>query len=366
MQLADSSHEVTVITARYKNLPHVEEKGNISIIRIPALRKNPDRCSLVEMASFALSALLFSFRYFIFEKHRFNIVCIFFSIPTGTAALAAWITRQPYVVYLRGSDVPRKEIENMKWLYFFCKPFLRILWKNASSVIAVSQGLADEARKTFVDLKCTVIPNGINLSKFKPIIIRPQSQESQKEIHFMTAGRIRKFKGLQYLIASLPETIRILDSQGIRILIDMYGDGDFLWDLIRLSKTNRSFERICMHGWNDQEKLFDFYSKADVFVQPSLVEGMPNTILEAMAAGLPIIATDVAGSRDLVKDEVNGIVVEPGNSKALSEALIKIASNSQLRYSMSLSSLERIRDFQWPVLAKRHFDIYQQIVSQSG
>ena len=120
-------------------------------------------------------------------------------------------------------------------------------------------------------------------------------------------------------------------------------------------------DKIRFLEYLDEENLIKEYRSSDVFINPSLNEGMPNAVLEAMACALPCVVTDVEGNNELIKDGVNGLVVEAKNPQALSDALKKLIDNSALRKDMG----ERgrgiaVNNFTWNKTAKNIINIAEQ------
>ena len=99
------------------------------------------------------------------------------------------------------------------------------------------------------------------------------------------------------------------------------------------------------------EGLFDVYKKSDIFILPSLTEGFPKTIFEAMAFGVPVIATDVGGISGIIKHEVNGILVKPKSSTGLVDAIDKICFNEDLYYKIIKHGYDTVKRF---TIEKQH------------
>ncbi|MFH1337337.1 MAG: glycosyltransferase family 4 protein, partial [Nanoarchaeota archaeon] len=106
--------------------------------------------------------------------------------------------------------------------------------------------------------------------------------------------------------------------------------------------------------------VIKYLNKADIFVLPSFAEGMSNALLEAIANGLPVIVTDVGGSKELVKN--NGVIIQPGNEEQLKDAIEKLLSNEKLRKQMSKESLEIAKKFTWQNIAKEYENLYRGLI----
>ena len=105
------------------------------------------------------------------------------------------------------------------------------------------------------------------------------------------------------------------------------------------------------------------YHGADVFVLPSFGEGMPNVVLEAMSCGLPVVATAVAGSAELVRDGVNGLLIYPADVPALSQALGRLVGDASMRKSMGKQSRLLAQSYDWALVAERYDNLSKQVLA---
>ena len=116
-------------------------------------------------------------------------------------------------------------------------------------------------------------------------------------------------------------------------------------------------------GWVPRESIVHRYHGADVFVLPSFGEGMPNVVLEAMSCGLPVVATAVAGSAELVRDGVNGLLVPPADVPALSQALARLVGDASMRKSMGKQSRLLAQSYDWAFVAERYDNLSKQVLA---
>lgn len=159
--------EVRILTSAFGALPRREDQDGVTVIRIPVLRRRVDRSSVIEMLSFLASSLLFA--PLVAGRWRPAVTIAYFSLP---CAPAAWLIRQllgvPYVVSLRGGDVPGFLYDGISLYHRLAGPVIGFLWRRAAVVVANSDGLAALARAFAPDVPVAVIPNGVDSAGFHP------------------------------------------------------------------------------------------------------------------------------------------------------------------------------------------------------
>jgi len=264
-------------------------------------------------------------------KH-FDLVHAFFGVPCGYIAMKLGL---PYIVSLRGSDVPfyNKRFYWLDKLVF--KNLSKKIWRKAKAVIVNSQGLKELANTSIPDQKIDIIHNGVDIEEFRPA----EKKEKHEKIQLVSTGRLIKRKGYDYLI----KAINGLDQYELTLI----GNGpekETLAELARESSVNVNF----IGGIGHQE-IPKYLQKADIFILPSLNEGMSNSILEAMACGLSIITTDTGGSDELVGD--NGFIAQKASTLSLREILKKYINDPKLVGKQSKSSRQRAEAMSWGSVA---------------
>lgn len=341
-QMTNSGHQVTVMTSRFGDLPHREQIEGFTVIRIPALRKAADRSNPLEMVSFMLSSMAFMLKL----RRQFDYSIAFFGIPGAPAAwVLKMIDRVPYLVSLRGGDVPGFQPYDLKHFHRLTRPLIRYLWKHAAEVVANSRGLALLAQQTAPHRDIKVIPNGVDTDFFTPAPVLPLNR-------WMFAGRLREQKGLHFLI----EAVALLTPDERRDLkITVVGDGPWREKFLALAEQLR----VCSHfefvGWVSRPDLLAYYQAHGGFILPSLDEGMPNVLLEAMACGLPVIATRIAGNEELVNG--NGWLVQAASAQEISDALrAALADLEQLR-DMGRTSRTLAAGYSWQQVTQRYLEL---------
>ena len=121
---------------------------------------------------------------------------------------------------------------------------------------------------------------------------------------------------------------------------------------------------ISLVGKKTQHEIPLYYNAADMLVLPSLSEGMPNVVLEAMASGLPVIATDVDGTPEIIRNGENGMLIKPRTSASINTAVIKLVNNSKLQRKYAENALMQLKkmDMSWRNAAEEYRQVYNAVL----
>lgn len=193
--------------------------------------------------------------------------------------------------------------------------------------------------------KVHVIPNGVADQYF---ISKKRSLHKKPRLLFV--GRLSYQKNIAQLLDAL-------DGISDQFETTIIGDGELKQQLQAQAKKLK-LKNVKFAGFATGEKLLSYYKQADIFVLPSEREGMPLVLLEAMAAGLPTIATEVTGNKDVIKHNKNGLLVPYGNATALRKALTKLAADKPLYQKMSRAAATMAQSFTWTAVREQFANIY--------
>ena len=341
-QFEKLGHIVTVVTSRFGKFPHKEQTGNITIYRVPSVRRRQDRSNPLEQIVFILFASFWTLS--LVPHFKPNATLAFFGVPSGAIA---WLIKKvyqiPYVISLRGGDVPGFRPYDFHFYHKLIAPFLRMIWKNASAVIANSNGLRHLAVTFDSRFEIPVIPNGVDLELYKTL------GHDWSSPRLLSVGRIVHQKGLDLAMHALG------GFKDLNWEWRIAGDGPQMQALQSLAQELGIDDRVFFLGWQSREQIIESYKQSNVFLFPSRHEGMPNAILEAMASGLPVIATCIAGNEELVVEGETGYLVPPEDIESLQGALKKLLSNSALRQQMGIASRYRVEEnYSWESTAQQY------------
>jgi glycosyltransferase involved in cell wall biosynthesis len=248
----------------------------------------------------------------------------------------------------------------------FLKPKNAKYFKNISKIICVSQEIADDLKSVGVPSnKLTVISSGIYLSEFQKTdenkVGDLRNQYSKPII--ISVGVLRPAKGFKYLIGAFKK----IKEKFSEVTLIIIGDGP---DKIELEKQSKNINGIYFLGRKDNSNVIEYLKSADIFVLAAISmvgdrEGTSNSIMEAMAVGLPVVTTKVGGNPYLVKEGINGFLIEEKNSNELAEVVIKLIDNSEIREKMKIKNIEDIKQKDWPIITKLVIEVYESVLPKT-
>ncbi|MFH1560402.1 MAG: glycosyltransferase family 4 protein [Chloroflexota bacterium] len=226
----------------------------------------------------------------------------------------------------------------------------------AQGIVAVSSTTASALVKDYSvpDHRIWTVPDGVDIDTFRPL------EELRLPGSLLYVGRLHRRKGLEYLLDAMPSVLREVPGSRLYLI----GQGSMERELVAQVHRLSLDEAVTFLGRVDDMELCRWYNRAQAFVLPSLLEGFGMVCLEAMACGTPVVATRVPGIVDAVTDQETGLLVPPGNARALAESIVRLLKDRELRHEMGHRGIERARRlFTWDRVASETASFYRQ---QSG
>jgi len=217
-------------------------------------------------------------------------------------------------------------------------------WADAVTVIS------KEAFDHYTHLGYNVfqVPNAIDISSLEI----NADKRYQKQVIF--AGRLSREKGIDSLI-SIAQKL----SDEIHLII--LGTGPEEQKIKDLVKTHKNIHFL---GYKNKKETISLIHGSDILIQPSLQEGISSTLLEAMACNTVIIASNVGGNSELIKNGVNGIIIEPQDIDSFVQQITNLIKNEQLRQSLVKHALKTVEQYDWEQIGNLYLDIYKSILNQ--
>jgi glycosyltransferase involved in cell wall biosynthesis len=208
--------------------------------------------------------------------------------------------------------------------------------------------------------KVAITPNGVDFYTIRRIIESTRSRNIEKEEKIFFCGRLVKTKGLIELLLAFKVLTKI--DREIKLLIVGSGPLSFFVKSFINKYDLRNRVEFAEGALPWEKVISEYYSRASIFVLPSYSEGLPTVLLEAMAAEVPVVTTPVGDITDIVRHGETGILVEPGNIKALANAILTILQDKNLRKRIVSNALNIVRYYDWKVIANIFDNIYSQVI----
>lgn len=303
---------------------------------VPRIKEKKSRALLVPFLFLALYVNLFR------RLPQYDIVHAHWIIPQG---IVQSFFKTPYVVTGHGGDVMSLNKGIIKKLKIRCL-------KKAMHVTVVSEHLSNKVQELVPKLHPSVIPMGVDTTKFggQHGISNFFGQGNQRVVLFV--GRLAEKKGVTYLIDAMRQ---------VNALCVIVGNGPLKDKLVK--QADEMKDKVIFLGAKTHEELQMIYPSADVFAAPSVTaadgdqEGVPTAIMEAMASGLPVVASKSGGISYLVRDGINGLLCEERNVQQLADNISSLLNDGQLYQSIVENAKNIIKEYDYRVLAQRYEDI---------
>ena len=336
--LARRGHEVHVITSHDAGLPEFSEENGFSVHRIawPKIR-------FLGIVTFWAKVCL---KIQTIKPDVFHAQSLLCGIP---AVVAKKSLKIPYVVWGQGSDIYLPDR--------FTQMTSKSILQNADAVLALTEDMKQKMRE-ICDRDISVVPNGIDLKRFE-ISSGEKKEGSAKTIIFV--GRLHPVKGVQYLI----EAMAIVHQQMPDVKLVIVGDGVERARLEELAEKLNLNGCIQFAGQVPQESIPRLMHQADVFALSSLSESFGIVNLEAMAAGLPIVATNVGGIPDIVEEGVNGFLINAKNPEEIAERVLILLQNDEMREEISANNREKAELYTWDKVTTKVEKEYQKAIARN-
>jgi glycosyltransferase involved in cell wall biosynthesis len=262
--------------------------------------------------------------------------------------------------------------------------------RKADLILGCSRHITDKVRQSFPSLagRCQTLYNGVDLATFVNDPKKNEKRLEPKQLLFVS--KVSPEKGLHVLLEAFKEVVEKNPCVRLEVVgsLNAWPLGFLIW-LSEDSKVQKlaSFHRkgsssyfdyltrrcvslnisnnVTFHGRIPHEEVVKFYQAADVFVLPSFTEAFNMDIIEAMACQVPIVATKVGGNPEAVEDGKTGLLVESGNSRALTNAILELLSNEALRRKMGKIGRKQVESLSWDNIVTNLLQLYRDMVEHA-
>lgn len=289
------------------------------------------------------------------RRRRYDVVHVHWPMPH---ALFGWAARlacgAPMVTTWYGVEL-RWVQGSLPWL----RPFLRWALRQSAEVVAISSYTAREIAK-LAPVPVRVIPYTIG---FPPEAAKALPRATDGPFTILFVGRLVERKGVTHLI----EAVRRMP-QGVPVRLAIIGDGPERARLEAQVARDGMADRVEVRGRVSEAALRDAYAESRVLVLPSVMdarsdtEGLGVVLLEAMASGVPVVASEIGGITDIVTDDETGLLVPPGDPAALAAALTRLATDPVLAARLAAAGRRHVReDFSWERITAQWRECYASV-----
>lgn len=334
----------------------VEKLGNITIYR---LGKSARGKFLLPFTGFLLARKL----------HRQNQYDFAWSIMASQASIAAALFRMfsrnvRLVLTLQEGDEEdylKRYVKGNEVLYkLFIRPWHRLVFKKADLTTAISTYLKKRALENGVRGPIVVVPNGVDLKRFLKTYseaelwtVKTSLGKTDDERYIITTSRLVAKNAVADIILSLnhlPAHVKLL----------VLGVGEEYAALEELVRTKHLSRRVVFLGHVGHGEIPKYLQVSDVFVRPSLSEGMGNSFIEAMAAGLPVVATPVGGIVDFLRNEETGLFAEVRSPKSIATQVSRLLDDATLRAHIVAKAREMVvARYDWNIIAEEMKTVFE-------
>ena len=278
----------------------------------------------------------------------------------GASILAKKKINKPLVTSLMGCDTYNPFDPVPKILY----PYMAWVMNNSDIVTSPCYELVHHARSQGLKKDAVVISHGVDLDKFNPnnysSELRKKVEVRDGEVMCFSLQRLDQRKRVEYLINAIPNVIK--ENPNVKFVIG--GGGPERENLYRLTKKLNIEDNVAFTGFIPFKKYSAYYASCDIFVLHSTYEAFGIVLAEAMASGKPVISTNVGAIPEVVDNGKTGIIVPPRDSKALADAILKLAEAKDLRIKMGMEGRKKAeREYDWDTIVEKYERIYESLTS---
>jgi glycosyltransferase involved in cell wall biosynthesis len=398
-QLLALSHDVTVITLRhYSHWKRFEVIDGLPVIRVGNFYRRSGRLNIGRAGHppIELAVLLTLWRL----RHTYDVIHVM--QLSGLGAVAAFIgklTHKPVIISIQSAGPDERQrkriaeqgprlmadtlsnadfltvgkkdwvggdIEDLPQRTFGGHMMLRFLRNSDAYYQALSTRVSDSlVAHGFRREHIVRIPNSVDTQKFRPPATRPDPARAERDI--VSVARLEFPKGVDVLLHAWARMLREPTAwrTHLKPRLRLVGDGKFTPQMKRIATELGILESVEFMG--ERDDVVNLLQQAWGFVLPSRWEGMPNALLEAIACGLPCLATQVSGSEDIIQPGVNGLLVEPEDPAAMARALRLLIEDTQLAQRLGQAARETaLLDYQISTVTERCVQVYYRLLSQEA
>lgn len=351
-----------LITARLGGkLTKIDKHNNINIYRVGFGFKTLDKFLLPFLGYWQAKKL--------HQKNKYDIA---WSLMASQASIAASFFKKKFpqvklLLTLQEGDEEEyleRYVFGNKFLYkIFIRPWHLLVFRRANYLTVISRYLKERAQANGVDVPISIVPNGVDLEKFSRKFsseelsgLKQEIGKKEGDIFLVQTGRLNYKNALDDVIKALPRL-----PENVKFL--QIGRGEELENLKKLAKELKVEKRVLFIDFLKHEEMIKYLAVSDIFVRPSLSEGLGNSFLEAMMAGLPVIATPVGGIPDFLHDNQTGVFCQIRHPESLAEKVKILIKDKDLRTDIVRQAKKLVQErYNWERVAGDMNNIFNKLI----
>ena len=245
-------------------------------------------------------------------------------------------------------------------IYGSLRPLLQRVFNRLDGRIFVSEPVREYVSRYFPGASM-IIPNGIDCARFDSPDIKPIEQFNDGRPNILFVGRLEKRKGFRHLIRAFPHIKKAVPNARL-IVVGAFSDKDKA-PFVRYARALK-LRGVHFVGYVSPEEMARYHRTATIFCAPNTgFESFGIVLLEAMAAGLPIVASDIAGFRTVVANDCEGVLVPPGDEQALAESIVALLKDPHRRAQMCECGKRKAAQYDWKIIAQRVLAFYDDLIA---
>lgn len=349
-QLIQKGHKVTILTRGELTRSH-GCFDNIPFIKLPYISLYPFHVSI---HGYIVN------RYLKKHKNDFDLIHVHSPLPPQVKIEIPVVTTIHSAVVGDSQNNDVKDIKNLlSELYTdtFGKWLTNKLLNKSKFVITISDSVKKELEIHFYFNSSINIPNGVDVDKFK--MVGKQKTASYEDV-LIFVGRLSEGKGIFDLLVAFQ---KIHKTHSIKLII--CGQGRLLEKVHEYVKIHDLGHDVDIMGHVSQDRLIELLGRSTLFVSPSYHEGLPTSVMEAMAVGTPVLLSDIPPHKELVEDEVNGFLFEKGNINDLSDKVIHILSSFESKDNIIRIARKTIENnYSWERIVDELITVYGDAIER--
>lgn len=346
-KLIERGYKVTIFTRGSWKKTYCEEIDGISVYRV---RFAPVYPFHLQFHGFFINKLIKAMEsnFDVIHLHNPLIPVIHTTLPT---IITEHGTVKGGVAHREALDLFSLGLKSFSRLYISIE---KKLVNNADKVTAVSKSCAEELKMYYGIKDVEVVYNGVDTTFFVPSEMR-----NEDEPYILYTGSLDARKGLVDLIRSAEQVCQ--EYPDIKFILT--GKGSLERRLRKLVHHNFNLDKnFSFVGYVDRNTLLRYYQNATLYVLPSYYEGLPTTILEAMSCRIPVVATAVAGTSEVVLDGETGLLIPPKNHERLTRAILNLLNDKSLRNKMGKNARNKVEGYSWENIAEETERVYEALL----